>query len=128
MDSTDNEQKQVTEMFKELVISWVDLDDKIRKHNAEVKQLKNEKKEFESQILTYLENIGENVIDISDGKLRRNVSKTKAPLKKETIEAALIECIKDTQKAAELTQYIIKSRPMVERVNLKRTKNRGGED
>ena len=72
-------------MFKELVISWVDLDDKIRKHNAEVKQLKNEKKEFESQILTYLENIGQNVIDISDGKLRRNVSKTKAPLKKETI-------------------------------------------
>ena len=128
MDSTDNEQQQVTQMFKELVISWVDLDDKIRKHNAQVKEFKNEKKEFESQILTYLENIGENVIDISDGKLRRNVSKTKAPLKKETIEAALVECIKDTQKAAELTQYIIKSRPMVERVNLKRTKNRGGKE
>ena len=55
----------------------VELDDKIRKHNSEVKQLKNEKKEFESQILTYLENIGENVIDISDGKLKEMFQRQK---------------------------------------------------
>ncbi len=124
-NTTDQEQQQVTEIFKELVITWVDLDDRIRQHNAKVKEYKNEKKEYEEKILTYLENIGENVIEISDGKLRRNVSKTKAPLKKESIEAALTECIKDSKKAAELTQYIFKNRKEVERINLKRTKNRG---
>ncbi|VVU94989.1 hypothetical protein CPAV1605_714 [seawater metagenome] len=123
-DNTDNQQ-QVTEIFKELVITWVDLDDKIRQHNSKVKEYKNEKKDYEEKILTYLENIGENVIEISDGKLRKNVSKTKAPLKQQTIEAALTECIKDSKRAAELTQYIFKNRPVVERINLKRTKNRG---
>ena len=39
------------------------------------------KKEYEEKILTYLENIGENVIEISDGKLRRNVSKTNKSIK-----------------------------------------------
>jgi hypothetical protein len=117
-------QNQITEMFKELVITWVDLDDRVREHTAKMKEFKSEKKDYEDKILSYLENIGENVIDISDGKLRRNVSKTKAPLKQETIKTALNECIKDSKKAAELTEFIFKSRPIVERVNLKRTKNK----
>ena len=36
---------QITEMFKELVITWVDLDDKVREHAAKMKEFKAEKKD-----------------------------------------------------------------------------------
>ena len=86
-----------------------------------------EKKEREQFILDYLSTIDENVIDVRDGKLRKNVSKTQAPFKKETIQQALAEITGDINKATAMTEHIIKSRPIVQRITLKRTKNRGGE-
>ena len=70
-------------------------------------------------------NVGEKELAVSDGKLRRNVSKTKGPLNKASIQKALTEIVKDKTKATTMTEHIINSRPMVERVNLKRTRNRG---
>jgi len=123
--NNDNDSKNVTTEFKDLVITWVELDDNIRKLNAQLKELKDDKKQYEQSVLQYLETIGENVIDISDGKLRRNVSKTKGALKHELIQSALTDCTNDPDKAFQMTNYIMKKRPIVERVNLKRTKNRG---
>jgi hypothetical protein len=120
-----SDQDKINQKFKEMVITWVDLDDQIRKHNSKIKELKGDKKDYEGKILDYLESIGENVIEISDGKLRKNVSKTKAALKQETIQTALTECLKDSEKAAEITKFILNKRPIIERTNLKRTKNRG---
>ena len=68
------------------------------------------------------------MIDVPDGKLRRNVSKTQAPLKKETIHKKLTEILGDGTKAQDITDKIMKSRPTVERVTLKRTKHRVKED
>jgi len=121
----DEKQQQITNQFKQMVISWVEIDDQIRSINAKMKDLKTEKKEYEEKILDYLGSINENVIEITDGKLRRNVSKTKAALKQETIQTALVECVKDVEKASQMTHFILSKRPVVERINLKRTKNRG---
>ena len=68
--------------------------------------------------------INESVIDISDGKLRKNKSNTKAGLKQESIQSALLDITQDTSKAMEMTKYIMDNRPTTERINLKRTKNR----
>ena len=100
----DEKQQQITNQFKEMVISWVELDDQIRSINAKMKELKNEK-EYEGKILDYLGSINENVIEITDGKLRRNVSKTKAALKQETIQTALEECVKDAESISNDTFY-----------------------
>ena len=116
--------KEVTEEFVEVVKSWVSIDNDIRKKMAEIKELKDERKEFEVFILEYMDKINENVISISDGKLRKNKSSTKAGLKQETIQTALLDITQDQSKALEMTKYILDSRPMTERVNLKRTKNR----
>jgi len=124
-DTENNTQDSITMEFKELVVTWVTIDDSIRETNAKLKELKDEKKQFEQSILDYLEKIGENVIEISDGKLRRNVSKTKGALKHEIIQSALTECVNDSEKAFQMTNYIMNKRPVVERINLKRTKNRG---
>jgi hypothetical protein len=118
------EKKKISHEFIENVKRYLLIDDKIKQLKEENKKLLTDKKEREGFILNYLQNIDENVIDVHDGKLRRNISKTQAPLKKETIQNTLNIILGDTNKATMITQEIIKSRPIVERVTLKRTKNR----
>jgi hypothetical protein len=118
------EKKTISPEFIENVKKYLLIDDKIKQLKEENKKLLTDKKEREGFILNYLQNIDENVIDVHDGKLRRNISKTQAPLKKETIQNTLNIILGDTNKATMITQEIIKSRPIVERVTLKRTKNR----
>ena len=126
-NSSDNEnvQEKVTTDFKKKVLKWLEIDDEIRKIRSKTKELINDKKQYEEFILSFLENVGEKELAVNDGKLRRNVSKTKAPLNKASIQKALTEVLKDKTKATTMTDHIINSRPMVERINLKRTKNRG---
>lgn len=126
-NSSDNEnvQEKVTTDFKKKVLKWLEIDDEIRSIRAKSSELTKEKKQYEEFILSFLENVGEKELAVNDGKLRRNVSKTKAPLNKASIQKALTEIVKDKTKASTMTEHIINSRPMVERVNLKRTKNRG---
>ena len=118
------EKKTISHEFIENVKKYLLIDDKIKQLKEENKKLLTDKKEREGFILNYLQNIDENVIDVHDGKLRRNISKTQAPLKKETIQNTLNIILGDSNKATMITQEIIKSRPIVERVTLKRTKNR----
>jgi hypothetical protein len=118
------EKKKISKEFVESVKRYLEVDDKLREIKEKTKNLNTEKKQKEEFILNYLQTIDEKVIDVADGKLRRNISKTQAPLKKETIQKALIDIVGDANKATAMTEQIIKSRPTVERVTLKRTKNR----
>ena len=68
--------------------------------------------------------INELCINITGGKLRKNKSKTKTGLKPELIQSAIYDLTKDSAKAVQMTKYIMDKRPVVERVNLKRTLNR----
>jgi hypothetical protein len=124
MSDSDNEnvQQKVTKTFRNDVLTWVNIDDSIRTVRAKVKELTQEKKAFEEKILTYLSQVEEESIVIKDGKLSKNVSKTKAPLKKETIYQSLVQLVGDATKANAMTEHIINSRPDIQRVNLKRTK------
>jgi hypothetical protein len=124
-DSENNsDKKKISKEFVEAVKKYLDVDDKLREIKEKTKDLNTEKKLKEEYILEYLQTIDEKVIDVADGKLRRNISKTQAPLKKETIQKALVDIVGDSNKATTMTEQIIKSRPTVERVTLKRTKNR----
>ena len=81
--------ESVKKPSEKLIISikhWVQLDDKVRKLKDEMKDLNDEKKEYEETVLNELSKMEEQVINISDGKLRRNVTKTQTPLKKEDIQ------------------------------------------
>ena len=52
-NNSDYEEKQnkVTEEFIEVVKSWVKLDDEIREYSSKVKELKTERKDYETYIL-----------------------------------------------------------------------------
>jgi hypothetical protein len=112
---------------EKLIISikhWVQLDDKVRKLKDEIKELNDEKKSYEEVVLTELSKMDEQVINISDGKLRRNVTKSQAPFKKEEIQKTIFEFTKDEQKTFDMIEKIMASRQVTEKVNLKRVKNR----
>lgn len=116
--------ENLKEEFVEVVKNWVKIDDEIREINFKLKELKNEKKEFENFILGTMDEINENVINITDGKLRKNTSNTKGALKEEHIQNVIFDYTKDSTKSLELTKFILNSRPSTVRNNLKRTKNR----
>lgn len=122
---SENTKKETSKEFKEKVVEWVKIDDKLREFKIKTKELTEDKKDLEQWILDYLEKIGEKAISIGDGNLRRNVSKTKAPIKKENIYATIKDLTKDENRANIITKQIFENRPLTERINLKRTKNRG---
>ena len=112
------------EQFKTLVCEWVKLDDIIRSKNNELKEIKNDKKQLEDYILGCMDKLDENVIDISDGKLRVNKTKSKSGLNKNYIQEALAELTQNPTQATTMTTHILENRPTTERINLKRTFNR----
>lgn len=123
-EDLENSQDKITEEFVEVVKNWVKLDDEIREYNDKVKDLKNERKDYEEYILEFMDKNNENVINITGGKIRKNKSQTKTPLKEESIKTALFEITKDNERSTQMTKYIMEKRPSVERVNLKRTRLR----
>ena len=116
--------KKPSEKLITSIKHWVQLDDKVRKLKDEMKELNDEKKDHEEVVLAELSKMDEQVINISDGKLRRNVTKTQAPLKKEEIQKTIFEFTKDEQKTFDMIEKIMSSRQVTEKVNLKRVKNR----
>lgn len=122
MSSTDK--NKPSPEFISSVKKYLEIDNKIRELRDHLKKLTKDKKSNEEFVLNYLKSIETDIIDVDDGKLRRNISKTQSPLKKETIQKTLTDIIGDSIKAQSITEQIIKSRPIIERVTLKRTRNR----
>jgi hypothetical protein len=131
--SEDNseDKKEVSNKFVSAIKNWVTIDDKIRKINEETKKLReqiktlnSQKEQYEKAVLDELDKMEEKVIAISDGKIRKNVTKSQKPLKKEDIQKTIFEFTKDEKKTFDMVEQMMKSRPTVEKVNLKRTKNR----
>jgi hypothetical protein len=125
MSEENNEsKKQVSKEFVNTVKKYIEIDDKLKYIKKQLKVLNGDKKEHENYILDYLQSIEENIIDIPDGKLKRNINKTQSPLKKEFIQKVLAEIIGDSNKATLIMEEINNSRPMVERISLKRIMNK----
>jgi len=123
-DSENEEKKQVSNKFVNSIKNWVTIDDKIRKLSEDIKNLKNDKKEYEKLVIDELDKMQEKVISISDGKIKKSVTKTQTPLKKENIQKTIFDFVKDEKKTYDLMDEMMKSRQTVEKINLKRIKNK----
>jgi hypothetical protein len=119
-----NEKKEVSAEFVQNVKKYLEIDDKINELKNITKEFNNEKKNYEEFILNYLQIMDEKSIDISNGKLIRNISKTQGPIKKELIQKTLTDIVGDSGKATSIADQIIKSRPIIEKISLKRTKDK----
>lgn len=117
-------QHKVTRAFRDNVLRWVEIDDDIRSIRAKVKELNDEKKQYEENIISYLNKVDEESIVIKDGKLSKSVSKSQAPLKKENIHKSITELVGDSTKAMAITEHILNNRETTQKIRLSRTKNR----
>lgn len=119
-DNNEINEEELKEKFKKIVIAWVGLDDKIKVINTELKNIKDEKKQYEEYILNFMEKYNENVITLSNGLLKKNISQTKESIKEEMIQETIEEIIKDAEQAYTITQKIIQKRQVNEKITLKR--------
>jgi hypothetical protein len=107
--------------FKDKVVAYVKADDKIRELQNVLKDYRKIKKDSEEGILRHLERLGENMINVTGGKLRKNQYESKAALKKELIKEALAEKIKDVLIVEELLNKMEDKREVKINVSIKRT-------
>jgi hypothetical protein len=124
VNEPEESEEEIKKKFKNIVIAWVQLDDKIKVINSELKNMKDEKKQYEEFILSFMEKYNENMITLSNGSLKKNVSQTKESIKEEMIQEAIEEFTKDIEQAYTITQKIIQKRQINEKVTLKRQTNK----
>jgi len=126
-----SEDQKVSKNFIDNIKNWLAIDDvvlklteEISKRRNEIKKLNADKQQFESSIIDELDKIQTNVVAVSDGKIRKSVRKITKPLNKEDIRKTIFEFTKDEQKSLDITDQMMKNRKTVEKINLKRTKDK----
>ena len=117
-------EKRPSEKLISSIKNWVQIDDRVRKLKNEMKDLNDAKKEYEDLVLNELSKMEEQTINISDGKLKRSVTKSQSPLKKEEIQRTIFEFTKDEEQTFNMIEKIMATRQVTEKVNLKRIKNK----
>lgn len=97
--------------FESNIKEWVTLDNEIRQRNEALKELRERRNLLTSNIYEHVKtnNLGNAVIQISDGKLRfQNVKVTK-PLTLKFIQECLSDCI-DSEDDVKAIMGVIKSK------------------
>lgn len=120
LDQTEDGDKSATNDQKTLIINYLKIDDAIKKKMETVKELKNQKKECEKNLLCTLDDdIGSIYLGKNVGTLRKNVSRSKDGLKLKFIREVLDKKITDKKILQEIMEEL-DNRPVTERVYIKR--------
>jgi hypothetical protein len=133
-DSEDDENKneedeyELKDEFREKVVLYVKSDDRIRELQKLVKEQQKIKKDSEEAILRHLERLGESMINISGGKIRKNQYESKGALKKEFIKDSILDKIKDPKIVEEILTKMEDKRETKINISLKRTFERDNKD
>lgn len=87
--------------FENNIREWIKLDNEIKELNAQIKNLRVEKEEYNTQILTHIEenNLANAIIKIGDGKLKFVDTKYPQPLTYKFICECLCDYFKDDDEA-----------------------------
>ena len=117
----DNGNYELKDEFREKVVSYVKSDDKIRELQKLIKEQQKLKKDSEEAILRHLERLGESMINISGGKIRKNQYESKGALKKEFIKDSILDKIKDLKVVEDILAKIEDKRENKINISLKRT-------
>lgn len=106
--------------LKSLIIEWLALDDIGKALKDKMKEVADEKKQFESQILELMNALKQEVILTDRGNITRTVRESKGPITPELIKTTLTEILKCHETADTYTNHIMEKRIVKENVALKR--------
>lgn len=143
MTSDEISQRAQDKYFKtelmEKIIKYIKIDDSIKEKQKEIREqikcLKTQKGDMEKYIITYLESINQDFVNIEGkAKLIKTVSTTRGTIKEDNIKTSLIDGIKkqninlDSKKVDDLLEsvmeFVDKNRPTKTRTYIKRTKGK----
>lgn len=119
-ETSKQSQIKVSKEFQENVVKFVKLDDIIAKKTKKLAELKAQRKPCEDYIIKYLDNIDEQVINITNGKIKKNKSETKGSLNADIIKKSISKKITDPVLLAEILKDMEDSRPTNTSVKLTR--------
>lgn len=99
------------QLLKSQIKDWVKLDDEISVLKDKIKELNKNKKGITEHLLHVMKNQDIDAFDLNnEGKLIRQVRKSKSPLTKKFIMSSLVTYFKDDEKAKEASTFILDSR------------------
>jgi hypothetical protein len=96
--------------LKNQIKEWVKIDDEISNLKQQIRELNLKKKNLSTNLLDVMKEQEIDAFDLNnDGKLIRQVRKTKTPLTKKYITSSLVNFFKNTEKAKEASIFILES-------------------
>ena len=107
-------------VLKTLILEWLALDDNIKSYRDTIKDMTEEKKQFESQILDLMNTLKQETILTDKGSITRNVKTSKGSLIPELIKNTLTDILKCSETADTYTNQLLEKRVPKESINLKR--------
>ena len=106
--------------LKTNVKEYLDIDDQIKALNKAVKARRDRKKKLSESILKTMKQFEINNMNTSNGKLVYSVTKTKEPLNRKSLTRTLNIYFGSSDKANELSKFVMENRKQIEKVQLKR--------
>ena len=109
------------ENLLENVKTWLNIDNEIRTLQKEIRDRRKLKKELTNDLVGIMKTQDIDAVNVPDGQLIYNKTKTKAPLSKKHLLLSLSQFFKNDQRMIdELSKYIMESRIEKEKENIKR--------
>ena len=109
--------KQLLENVK----TWLDIDNEIRTLQKEIRNRRKLKKDLTQNLVDIMKTQDIDALNVPDGQLIYNKTKTKAPLSKKHLLTSLTIFFKNDKRIVdELAKYIMETRQEKEKENIKR--------
>jgi hypothetical protein len=98
--------------FENKIQEWVHLDNKLKKLNEEIKQLREQRNSIESNLTNYVKtnNIADKTIKVNNDKLKFVDTKVPEPLTFKYLEKTLGEIIKNESQVQLIMEHIKQKR------------------
>lgn len=122
----DDVDEEVPEILVQHVVSYVEYYDLMKEKKKELAELRQKITPHYDFILNFLNTKSVVSLDVSDGKIHKNITKRIKPLREDLIKQGIINKTGDEKLAQQIIDEIkeIRTRSEEQRVNLKRTFNR----
>lgn len=98
--------------FETQIKEWVTVDNKIKKYNEELKQLRNQKNDITEEINKYIDenDMKHAIVNITDGRLKFQTSKVTQPLTLKFVKECLMDCIQNEENVEKIMNYMKEQR------------------
>lgn len=110
----------VSQEFIDIVKKYIAVDDEILKMKQSIKQMNEIKRGHENYIINYLNNIGENIIEINGSMLKKNINKSYGGINKKIIKESLEHLLTPNEDTSKIVNHILSNRKLKENTVLKR--------